>query len=94
MRDVQPDFSYIDTVGFQRKEQGLNFAAEWQANDYISIYERFSDLKSDSGPELRLQRLRRLFRLQRRALLLRHAAGAGHCGHRSGDTDGSATTWA
>jgi hypothetical protein len=49
MRDVQPDFSYIETVGFQRKEQGLNFAAQWEANDYISIYERYSDLKSDSG---------------------------------------------
>ncbi|MGI5817936.1 MAG: hypothetical protein ACOX9R_07530, partial [Armatimonadota bacterium] len=49
MRDVQPQFNYIDTVGFQRKEQGLNFAAQWQANDYISVYERFSDLKSDSG---------------------------------------------
>ncbi len=49
MRDVQPSFSYVDTVGFQRKEKGLNFAAEWQANEHISIYERFSDLKSDSG---------------------------------------------
>ncbi|MFP4248749.1 MAG: hypothetical protein ACLFU7_03760, partial [Armatimonadota bacterium] len=49
MRDVQPDFSYVDTVGFQRKEQGLNFAAQWQANEHISVYERFSDLKSDSG---------------------------------------------
>ncbi len=49
MRDVQPDFSYVDTVGFQRKERGLNFAAQWQANEHISVYERFSDLKSDSG---------------------------------------------
>ncbi|HCA47213.1 MAG TPA: hypothetical protein DEP45_07575, partial [Armatimonadetes bacterium] len=49
LRDVQPGFSYVDTVGFQRKEKGLNFAAEWQANEYISVYERFSDLESDSG---------------------------------------------
>lgn len=49
MRDVQPGFSYVDTVGFQRKEKGLNFAAQWQANDYVSVYERFSDLSSDSG---------------------------------------------
>lgn len=49
MRDVQPGFSYIDTVGFQRREKGLNFAAQWQANEHISVYERFSDLKSDSG---------------------------------------------
>ena len=49
LRDVQPAFSYIDTVGFQRKERGLNLAAEWQANDYISVYERFSSLDSDSG---------------------------------------------
>ncbi|MGC9318727.1 MAG: hypothetical protein ACP5KN_11920 [Armatimonadota bacterium] len=49
IRDVQPEFSYLDTVGFQRKEKGLNFAAQWQANDHISVYERFSNLKSDSG---------------------------------------------
>ncbi len=49
LRDVQPGFSYVDSVGFQRKEKGLNFAAQWQANEYISVYERFSDLKSDSG---------------------------------------------
>ncbi|MBD3291857.1 MAG: hypothetical protein GF393_02970, partial [Armatimonadia bacterium] len=49
MRDVQPGFSYVDTVGFQRKEKGLNFAAQWEANEHISVYERFSDLKSDSG---------------------------------------------
>ncbi len=49
LRDVQPQFSYIDTVGFQRKERGLNLAAEWQVNDYISLYERFSSLDSDSG---------------------------------------------
>ncbi len=49
LRDVQPRFSYIDSVGFQRKERGLNLAAEWQANDYISVYERFSSLDSDSG---------------------------------------------
>jgi len=48
-RDVQPGFSYIDTVGFQRRERGLNLASEWQVNDYISVYERFSDLDSDSG---------------------------------------------
>ncbi|MGD9498611.1 MAG: hypothetical protein AB7Y46_20120, partial [Armatimonadota bacterium] len=49
LRDVQPGFSYLDTVGFQRKERGLNLAAEWQATDYISVYERFSDLSSDTG---------------------------------------------
>lgn len=48
-RDVQPEFSYIDTVGFQRRERGLNLASEWQVNDYVSVYERFSDLDSDSG---------------------------------------------
>ncbi len=49
LRDVQPGFSYVDTVGFQRKEKGLNFATQWQVNDHISIYDRFSDLESDSG---------------------------------------------
>jgi len=48
-RDVQPGFSYVDTVGFQRKERGLNFATQWQANEHISLYERYSDLRSDSG---------------------------------------------
>lgn len=48
-RDVQPGFSYIDTVGFQRRERGLNFASEWQVNRYVSVYERFSDLDSDTG---------------------------------------------
>ncbi len=49
MRDIQPEFSFIDTVGFQRRERGLNFAAQWQINEHISLYERFSDLRSDSG---------------------------------------------
>ncbi len=48
-RDVQPQFSFIDTVGFQRREQGLNFAAQWQPMDFISVYNRYSQLKSDSG---------------------------------------------
>ncbi len=49
IRDVQPGFSYLDTVGFQRKEKGLNAALRWQINDYISVYDRWSDLESDSG---------------------------------------------
>ncbi len=49
LRDVEPDFSYIETVGFQRNEKGLNFAAQWELSDYISVYERYSDLASGQG---------------------------------------------
>jgi len=49
LRDVNPGFSYLETVGFQRNEKGLNLAAQWEVNEYISVYERYSDLKSGQG---------------------------------------------
>lgn len=48
-RDVQPEFTYLDSVGFYRNERGLNFAGQWQINDYISLYDRYSDLSSNQG---------------------------------------------
>ncbi len=49
LRNVDPGFAYIDSVGFQRNEKGLNFSGQWQINDYISLSDRYSDLKSNSG---------------------------------------------
>ena len=49
LRDIQPGFSYVDSVGFQRNERGLNFAGQWQISDAISLYDRYSDLSSAQG---------------------------------------------
>ena len=48
-RSVDPTFAYIDTVGFRRREKGINFGAEWDVNEHISVTNRYSKLDSDSG---------------------------------------------
>ncbi len=48
-RDIAPEYSYIDTVGFQKREKGLNLGAEWQVNDNVFFSNRYSSLDSDSG---------------------------------------------
>ena len=48
-RNVDPTYSYLDTVGFQSREKGINFGLEWNFSPQISFYDRYSDLKSDRG---------------------------------------------
>lgn len=48
-RDVEPTFNYMDTVGFKRREKGLNLGGQWQINDHITLSNRYSDVESDSG---------------------------------------------
>ncbi len=48
-RDVDPTYSYIDTVGFFRNEKGLTAAFGYRPSDKISFTHRFSDVKTDSG---------------------------------------------
>jgi len=48
-RSVDPTYTYLDTVGFQSREKGINFGLEWNFSPQISFYDRYSDLKSDRG---------------------------------------------
>lgn len=48
-RAIDPTYSYMDTVGFRRREKGLNIGGEWQVSDNISISDRYSSLDTDSG---------------------------------------------
>ncbi|MGQ9732607.1 MAG: hypothetical protein ACUVX8_15215, partial [Candidatus Zipacnadales bacterium] len=48
-RDIDPTFRYIDTVGFFRKEKGLNAALGWRPTEHIQFSHQFSDVKTDTG---------------------------------------------
>ncbi len=48
-RNVSPDFAYVDTVGFQRHEQGINFRADVKPLEHIRAYFYGSDLKTNQG---------------------------------------------
>jgi hypothetical protein len=48
-RSIDPNFRYIDTVGFFRNEKGLNAAVGWRPNQNIQFAHTFSDVKTDSG---------------------------------------------
>ncbi len=48
-RNTDPNYSYMDTVGFRRREKGFNLGGEWQISDAITISDRYSSLNSDSG---------------------------------------------
>jgi hypothetical protein len=49
LRNVNSGFTYIDSVGFQRNEKGMNFSGQWQLNRFISLSDRYSDLSSNQG---------------------------------------------
>lgn len=48
-RAIDPGFSFMDAVGFRRRERGFNLGGEWRVNDYVSVSNRFSSMDSDSG---------------------------------------------
>ena len=48
-RDISPDFSYINSVGFYRQEKGSDVGVRWQPHDHIRLYTRYSDLASSQG---------------------------------------------
>ncbi|MBM3499979.1 MAG: hypothetical protein FJX74_15070, partial [Armatimonadetes bacterium] len=48
-RNIDPTFSYVDTVGFFRSEKGLNAAVGWRPNEHIQFAHNFSDVKTNSG---------------------------------------------
>jgi len=48
-RNVDSTYNYLDTVGFQRREKGLNLGLEWAITPGISLYDRYSDMQSDTG---------------------------------------------
>jgi hypothetical protein len=48
-RDIAPDFSYINSVGFYRQEKGSDVGVRWQPHDHVRLYTRYSDLTSSQG---------------------------------------------
>lgn len=48
-RNIEPTFSYVDSVGFRKREKGVNLGGEWQATDNIGITFRRSQADSDTG---------------------------------------------
>ncbi len=48
-RDIEPDFTYLNSVGFYTKEKGADIGIKWQPHDHIRLYTRFSDLDSSQG---------------------------------------------
>ena len=48
-RSVDPSFAYVNTVGFQRREKGMNFQADYDFSDNIRSHLTLSDLDTDLG---------------------------------------------
>ena len=48
-RNIEPDFSYLNSVGFYRQEKGTDVAVRWQPHDHIRLHTRVSDMTSSSG---------------------------------------------
>lgn len=48
-RDMDPTFSYMDTVGFYRQESGINTRMDWRPSQYLSLYDTYSNMKTNSG---------------------------------------------
>ena len=48
-RNTDPGFSYIDTVGFQRNERGVNMRVSYRPLEWIDFHTDFSQLKSTQG---------------------------------------------
>lgn len=48
-RNIQPEFSYLNSVGFYKQEKGLDAGLNWRPLDHVRIYSRYSDLDSSSG---------------------------------------------
>lgn len=48
-RNIQPEFTYINSVGFYKQEKGLDAGINWRPLDHVRFYSRYSDLDSSSG---------------------------------------------
>ncbi len=48
-RQVQPEFAYISSVGFQRNEKGLNLRAGYEPRKYVRTDFHFSSLQTTQG---------------------------------------------
>lgn len=48
-RNMQPTFSYMNTVGFYRSESGFNTRAEWRLGRYLNLSSILSDVKTNNG---------------------------------------------
>ncbi len=48
-RNIEPDFSYLNSVGFYRQEKGTDVGVRWQPHKHIRLYTRSSDLDSSRG---------------------------------------------
>ncbi|MGD8241079.1 MAG: hypothetical protein PVH68_21175, partial [Armatimonadota bacterium] len=48
-RQVDPKFTYINSVGFQRNEKGLNFRAGYRPRKYVRTDFQLSDLRTSQG---------------------------------------------
>ncbi len=48
-RDMEPTFSYLDSVGFYRQEKGLNLRLDWRPGRYFTVYDTYSNVKTNNG---------------------------------------------
>lgn len=48
-RAIDPTYSFMDAVGFRRRERGVNLGGEWRVNEFVTVSNRFSRMDSDSG---------------------------------------------
>ncbi|MBU0608652.1 MAG: hypothetical protein KKI08_12255, partial [Armatimonadetes bacterium] len=48
-RDISPTFSFMDSVGFYKQDQGYEVGVDWQPIEHVSLTARHSDLKSSQG---------------------------------------------
>lgn len=48
-RNMDPTFSYMDTVGFYRQESGISTRMDWRPSQYLSLYNTYSNMKTNSG---------------------------------------------
>ena len=48
-RDIDPSFSFLDSVGFYRHERGLSYRAEYELAQATTLYWESSDLKTSTG---------------------------------------------
>jgi len=47
--DMQPTFSFIDSVGFQTVEKGTDVTVDWRPTPYLTLHDARSDMRSGSG---------------------------------------------
>lgn len=48
-RDISPNFSYLDSVGFYTQEKGLDLGLNYTPMEHVALYLRRSDVKTNQG---------------------------------------------